>query len=67
MCTCRFAACCVFIAAALRLPPRDRTRGVTYLKYLAEEIALQASALNGETQVKHMHWGGWHAEFLHAR
>jgi len=59
-----FCSMLCFYCGCIKVATRDRTRGVTYLKYLAEEIALQASALNGETQVKHMHWGGGTPNFF---
>ena len=46
-----FCSVLCFYCGCNKVATRDRTRGVTYLKYLAEEIALQASALNGETKV----------------
>ncbi len=44
---------------------RDKSKGDVYLKYLAAEIALQASALgDGDARVEQMHWGGGTPNFF---
>ncbi len=59
-----FCSTLCFYCGCNKIVTRDRSKGVTYLKYLTQEIALQASALNGDTQVKHMHWGGGTPNFF---
>jgi oxygen-independent coproporphyrinogen III oxidase len=44
---------------------RDKSKGDVYLKYLAAETALQASALgDGDARVEQMHWGGGTPNFF---
>ncbi len=59
-----FCSTLCFYCGCNKIVTRDRSKGVTYLKYLAQEIALQASALNGDSQVNHMHWGGGTPNFF---
>lgn len=59
-----FCSTLCFYCGCNKIVTRDRSKGATYLKYLTQEIALQASALNGDTQVKHMHWGGGTPNFF---
>jgi oxygen-independent coproporphyrinogen-3 oxidase len=59
-----FCSTLCFYCGCNKIITRDRSKGATYLKYLTQEIALQASALNGDTQVNHMHWGGGTPNFF---
>jgi oxygen-independent coproporphyrinogen-3 oxidase len=59
-----FCSTLCFYCACNKIITRDRAKGATYLKYLYEEIALQASALNNDTKVAHMHWGGGTPNFF---
>jgi len=59
-----FCSTLCFYCGCNKVVTRNRDKGATYLKYLGEEISLQASALNGETQVAHMHWGGGTPNFF---
>ncbi len=61
-----FCSTLCFYCGCNKVVTRNPDKGATYLKYLGEEISLQASALNGETQLAHA-LGRWHTEFLHAR
>ena len=53
-----FCSTLCFYCGCNKIVTRNRSKGDVYLKYLAQEIALQASTLNGGTRVAHMHWGG---------
>ncbi len=53
-----------FYCGCNKIITRDRGKGANYLKYLNEEIALQASALGDDTKVAHMHWGGGTPNFF---
>ncbi len=59
-----FCSTLCFYCACNKIITRDRGKGVAYLKYLHEEIALQASALGDDTKVAHMHWGGGTPNFF---
>jgi len=59
-----FCSTLCFYCGCNKIITRDRSKGATYLKYLTQEIALQASALNGDTRVNHMHWGGGTPNFF---
>ena len=59
-----FCSTLCFYCGCNKIVTRDRGKGVTYLKYLTQEIALQANALGGENRVQHMHWGGGTPNFF---
>ena len=59
-----FCATLCFYCACNKIITRDRGKGAAYLKYLNEEIALQASALGDDNKVAHMHWGGGTPNFF---
>ena len=59
-----FCSTLCFYCGCNKIITRDRAKGVTYLKYLYEEIALQANALGDDTKVAHMHWGGGTPNFF---
>jgi len=59
-----FCSTLCFYCGCNKVVTRDRSKGATYLKYLSQEIALQASALNGDTRIEHMHWGGGTPNFF---
>src|SRR5471032_2201515 len=59
-----FCSTLCFYCGCNKIITRDRSKGVTYLKYLNEEIALHASALGDDTKVAHMHWGGGTPNFF---
>ena len=59
-----FCSTLCFYCACNKIITRDRAKGITYLKYLYEEIALQANALGDDTKVAHMHWGGGTPNFF---
>ena len=53
-----FCSTLCFYCGCNKIVTRDRSKGETYLKYLDEEMALQASLLGGDNKVRQMHWGG---------
>ncbi len=59
-----FCSTLCFYCGCNKIITRDHGKGVTYLKYLYEEIALQANALGDDTKVAHMHWGGGTPNFF---
>ena len=59
-----FCSTLCFYCGCNKIITRDRSKGVTYLKYLAQEIALQASALGDRAEVAQMHWGGGTPNFF---
>ncbi len=59
-----FCSTLCYYCGCNKIVTRDRSKGVAYLKYLAEEIALQASALGDVARVEHMHWGGGTPNFF---
>ncbi len=59
-----FCSTLCFYCGCNKIVTRNRGKGVTYLKYLTQEIALQASALNTDARVAHMHWGGGTPNFF---
>ena len=59
-----FCSTLCFYCGCNKIITRDRGKGTTYLKYLTEEIALQASALGETARVEHMHWGGGTPNFF---
>ena len=59
-----FCSTLCFYCGCNKIITRDRGKGAAYLKYLTEEIALQASALGGTARVEHMHWGGGTPNFF---
>jgi len=59
-----FCSTLCFYCGCNKVVTRDRSKGAAYLKYLGQEIALQASALNGDTRIEHMHWGGGTPNFF---
>lgn len=59
-----FCSTLCFYCGCNKIITRDKAKGVEYLKYLNEEVALQASALGNDTNVAHMHWGGGTPNFF---
>jgi oxygen-independent coproporphyrinogen-3 oxidase len=59
-----FCSTLCFYCGCNKIVTRDRSKGDTYIKYLHEEIALQAAALSGDAQVQQMHWGGGTPNFF---
>ena len=59
-----FCSTLCFYCGCNKIITRDRSKGVTYLKYLTQEIALQASALGDRVEVAQMHWGGGTPNFF---
>lgn len=59
-----FCSTLCFYCACNKIITKDKSKGVQYLKYLNEEIALQANALGDDTKVAHMHWGGGTPNFF---
>lgn len=59
-----FCSTLCFYCGCNKIVTRDRGKGMTYLSYLNEEIALQASALGADNKVAHMHWGGGTPSFF---
>jgi oxygen-independent coproporphyrinogen III oxidase len=59
-----FCSTLCFYCGCNKIITRDRSKGETYLKYLNEEIALQANGLGDDTKVAHMHWGGGTPNFF---
>jgi oxygen-independent coproporphyrinogen-3 oxidase len=59
-----FCSTLCFYCGCNKIITRDRSKGETYLKYLYEEIALQANGLGDDTKVAHMHWGGGTPNFF---
>src|SRR5680860_235822 len=59
-----FCSTLCYYCGCNKIVTRNRAKGDAYLKYLAQEIALQASALNGDVRVEHMHWGGGTPNFF---
>ena len=59
-----FCSTLCFYCGCNKIITRDRGKGDTYLKYLYEEIALQANVLGDDTRVAHMHWGGGTPNFF---
>jgi oxygen-independent coproporphyrinogen-3 oxidase len=59
-----FCSTLCFYCGCNKIVTRDRAKGANYLKYLYEEIALQANALGDDTKVAHMHWGGGTPNFF---
>ncbi len=59
-----FCSTLCFYCGCNKIVTRDRSKGETYLKYLEEETALQASLLGGDTKVRQMHWGGGTPNFF---
>ncbi len=59
-----FCSTLCYYCGCNKIVTRDRSKGAAYLKYLAEEIALQASALGDVARVEHMHWGGGTPNFF---
>ena len=55
---------CSTLCGCNKIVTRDRSKGAIYLKYLYEEIALQANALGDDTKVAHMHWDGATPDFF---
>ena len=53
-----------YYCACNKIITKDHGRSAKYLKYLAHEIALQASLLEGEREVVQLHWGGGTPTFL---
>ena len=59
-----FCSTLCYYCGCNKIVTRDRSKGVAYLTYLTEEIALQASALGDVARVEHMHWGGGTPNFF---
>jgi oxygen-independent coproporphyrinogen-3 oxidase len=59
-----FCSTLCFYCGCNKIITRDKSKGVEYLKYLNEEIALQANGLGDDTRVAHMHWGGGTPNFF---
>lgn len=59
-----FCSTLCYYCSCSKIVTRDRGKGVTYLKCLAAEIALQSSALGGDSKVEYMHWGGGTPNFF---
>ncbi|HVS27790.1 MAG TPA: oxygen-independent coproporphyrinogen III oxidase [Burkholderiales bacterium] len=59
-----FCSTLCYYCGCNKIVTRDRSKGVTYLKYLTQEIALQASALGDRVEVAQMHWGGGTPNFF---
>ena len=59
-----FCSTLCFYCGCNKIVTRDRSKGETYLKYLTQEIALQAAVLNGDGKIHHMHWGGGTPNFF---
>ena len=59
-----FCSTLCFYCGCNKIVTRDRSKGETYLKYLDEEMALQASLLGGDNKVRQMHWGGGTPNFF---
>ena len=59
-----FCSTLCFYCGCNKIITKDKSKGVQYLKYLNEEIALQANALGDDTKVAHMHWGGGTPNFF---
>jgi oxygen-independent coproporphyrinogen-3 oxidase len=59
-----FCSTLCFYCGCNKIITRDKSKGVEYLKYLNEEIALQANGLGDDTKVAHMHWGGGTPSFF---
>jgi oxygen-independent coproporphyrinogen III oxidase len=59
-----FCSTLCFYCGCNKIITKDRSKGDTYLKYLTQEIALQASALGEKARVDHMHWGGGTPNFF---
>ncbi len=59
-----FCSTLCFYCGCNKIVTRNRGKGATYLRYLTQEIALQASALNDDSRVAHMHWGGGTPNFF---
>ena len=59
-----FCSTLCFYCGCNKIITKDRSKGATYLTYLTQEIALQASALGEKTRVEHMHWGGGTPNFF---
>jgi oxygen-independent coproporphyrinogen-3 oxidase len=59
-----FCSTLCFYCGCNKIITRDKSKGVEYLEYLNEEIALQANGLGEDTRVAHMHWGGGTPNFF---
>ena len=59
-----FCSTLCFYCGCNKIITRDRSKGVSYLKYLTQEIALQTSALGDRADVAQMHWGGGTPNFF---
>ena len=59
-----FCSTLCFYCGCNKIITRNRGKGVTYLNYLKEEIALQSNALGKDNRVSHMHWGGGTPNFF---
>src|SRR4029079_18646747 len=59
-----FCSTLCFYCGCNKIITRDRSKGISYLKYLTQEIALQASALGDRADVAQMHWGGGTPNFF---
>jgi oxygen-independent coproporphyrinogen-3 oxidase len=59
-----FCSTLCFYCGCNKIITKDKSKGVQYLKYLNEEIALQANGLGDDTKVAHMHWGGGTPNFF---
>ncbi len=59
-----FCSTLCFYCGCNKIITKDRSKGATYLKYLTQEIALQAGALGERARVDHMHWGGGTPNFF---
>src|SRR5689334_1014871 len=53
-----FCSTLCFYCGCNKVITRDRGKGATYLRYLAQEIALQASGLRGGRRIENLHCGG---------
>ncbi len=59
-----FCSTLCFYCGCNKVITRDGAKGDIYLKYLCQEIVLQASALADDKKVAHMHWGGGTPNFF---
>ncbi|MDR3056304.1 MAG: oxygen-independent coproporphyrinogen III oxidase [Zoogloeaceae bacterium] len=59
-----FCSTICYYCACNKIITKDHGRSARYLKYLAREVALQSSYLDGEHEAIQLHWGGGTPTFL---
>ncbi|GHU10323.1 coproporphyrinogen-III oxidase [Betaproteobacteria bacterium] len=59
-----FCSTICYYCACNKIITKDHGRSAKYLKYLAREVALQSSYLDGEHEAIQLHWGGGTPTFL---